>query len=141
MPVTNPSAGNGRDCLGLAVVIIIKGHAVFSPIIHIAHHHPLTVNVGTAVSHPTTWLNLMNYGENGRSHPIPWLNLMNYGQNGRFQYPFTIYRQPFTMQTAVGPESKATYLFATRKSPGFISRHQYNMLQIRRYTNTYQISV
>ncbi|MGB5057290.1 MAG: hypothetical protein WBO48_01300, partial [Candidatus Promineifilaceae bacterium] len=48
MPVTNPSAGNGRDRMGLAAIIIVKGHAVFSPIIHIAQHHPLTVNVGTA---------------------------------------------------------------------------------------------
>ncbi|MBP6471939.1 MAG: hypothetical protein KA773_15940, partial [Chloroflexi bacterium] len=86
--------------LGLAVVIIIKGHAVFSPVIHIAQHHPLTVKVGTAVStpppgkldelgqngrfHPAAWLNLMSYGQNGRSHPTTWLNLMNCEQNGRF---------------------------------------------------------
>ncbi len=38
-------------------------------------------------SHPITWLNLMNCGENGRFHPIPWLNLMNYGQNGRYSVP------------------------------------------------------
>ncbi|MBP6472040.1 MAG: hypothetical protein KBE23_05405 [Chloroflexi bacterium] len=25
----------------------------------------------------------MNCGQNGRSHPITWLNLMNFGQNGR----------------------------------------------------------
>ncbi len=35
-------------------------------------------------SHPTTWLNLMNWGQNGRFHPTTWLNLMNWGQNGRF---------------------------------------------------------
>ncbi|MBP7045004.1 MAG: hypothetical protein KBE23_19790 [Chloroflexi bacterium] len=27
---------------------------------------------------PTTRLNLMNWGQNGRCHPTPWLNLMKY---------------------------------------------------------------
>jgi len=60
---------------------------------------PLTVRHGRF--HPTTWLNLMNYGQNGRSpphrlakldelwgeRPFPpttLLNLINCGENGRF---------------------------------------------------------